>query len=148
MIVLLTACFAQDRSWFLLSLALWGAACAFVATLMPSFLAFSPALAGITAAIIASDELGATGGANGQAFMLAVTRASEICIGVVCARIILAGTDFRHRAAPGCGAIRRPFGRDRRQIRTDVVACRPRTARDAADTARARPARNRTRSGH
>jgi uncharacterized membrane protein YccC len=93
-IVLLTACFPQARIAFLVSLALWGAACAFVATLMRSFLAFSAALAGITAAIIASDELGATGGPNGQVFMLAVSRASEICTGVVCAGIILAGTDF------------------------------------------------------
>jgi hypothetical protein len=51
-------------------------------------------LAGYTAAIIASDQLGATGGPNGQAFMLAVTRSSEICIGIVCAGIVLAGTDF------------------------------------------------------
>ena len=29
-----------------------------------------------------------------QAFMLAVTRASEICIGIVCAGIVLAGTDL------------------------------------------------------
>ena len=41
-----------------------------------------------------SDELGATGGANGDAFMLAVTRASEICIGIVCAGVVLAATDF------------------------------------------------------
>jgi uncharacterized membrane protein YccC len=93
-IVLLTACFPEDRTGFLVSLALWGAACALVATLMPSFLAFSPALAGITSAIIAQDELGAIGGVNGQAFMLAVTRASEICIGVVSTGIVLASTDL------------------------------------------------------
>ncbi len=79
---------------FLVGLALWGAACALVATLLHNFAAYSAALAGYTAAIIASDQLGATGGVNGQAFMLAVNRASEICIGIVCAGIVLAGTDF------------------------------------------------------
>ena len=93
-IVVLTACFPQDRGAFLVSLALWGAACALVATLLRNFAAYSAALAGYTAAIIASDQLGATGGLNGQAFLLAVTRASEICIGIVCAGIVLAGTDF------------------------------------------------------
>jgi uncharacterized membrane protein YccC len=93
-IVVLTACFPQDRAAFLVGLALWGAACALVATLLRNFAAYSAALAGYTAAIIASDQLGATGGVNGQAFMLAVTRTSEICIGIVCAGIVLAATDF------------------------------------------------------
>jgi uncharacterized membrane protein YccC len=93
-IVVLTAGFLQDRGAFLLGLALWCAACALVATLLQNFAAYSAALAGYTAAIIASDQLGATGGVNGQAFMLAVNRASEICIGIVCAGIVLAGTDF------------------------------------------------------
>jgi uncharacterized membrane protein YccC len=93
-IVVLTAAFPQDRGAFLVGLALWGAACALVATLLHNFAAYSAALAGYTAAIIASDQLGATGGVNGQAFMLAVNRASEICIGIVCAGIVLAGTDF------------------------------------------------------
>jgi uncharacterized membrane protein YccC len=93
-VVVLTACFPQDRAPFLVGLALWGAACAFVSTLLKNFAAYSAALAGYTVAIIASDQLGATGGPNGQAFMLAVYRASEICIGIVCAGIVLAGTDF------------------------------------------------------
>jgi uncharacterized membrane protein YccC len=93
-IVVLTACFPQDRAAFLVGLALWGAACALVATLLRNFASYAAALAGYTAAIIASDQLGATGGPSGDAFMLAVTRASEICIGIVCAGIVLAGTDF------------------------------------------------------
>ncbi|SDR59142.1 Uncharacterized membrane protein YccC [Rhizobiales bacterium GAS113] len=93
-IVVLTAWFPQDRAAFLVGLALWGAACALLATLLRNFAAYSAALAGYTAAIIASDQLGATGGPNGQAFMLAVTRASEICIGIVCAGVVLAATDF------------------------------------------------------
>ena len=75
-------------------LALWAAVCAFVATLLRNFAAYAAALAGYTAAIIAADTLGATGGPNTDVFMLAVTRASEICIGIVCAGIVLAGTDL------------------------------------------------------
>ena len=93
-IVVLTACFPQDRAPFLIGLALWGAACALVATLLRNFAAYAAALAGYTAAIIAYDQLGATGGPNGQAFMLAIDRASEICIGIVCAGVVLAGTDL------------------------------------------------------
>src|SRR5262245_2558485 len=93
-IVALTACFPQERAAFLIGLALWGAACAFVATLLRNFAAYAAALAGYTAAIIASDQLGATGGPNGDAFMLAIFRGSEICIGIVCAGIVLTVTDF------------------------------------------------------
>jgi uncharacterized membrane protein YccC len=92
--VVLTACFPQDRAPFLVGLALWGAGCAFISTLLKNFAAYSAALAGYTVAIIASDQLGATGGPNGQAFMFAVYRASEICIGIVSAGVVLAGTDF------------------------------------------------------
>ena len=94
MIVVLNACFPQDRAAFLTLLALGLAICAFAATLMRNFASYSAALAGYTAAIIAADTLGATGGPDGQVFMLAVTRASEICIGIVCAGVVLAGTDF------------------------------------------------------
>jgi uncharacterized membrane protein YccC len=93
-IVVMTACFPQDRGAFFVTLALWGAACAFVATLLRNFSAYAAALAGYTAAIIASDQLGAVGGLNGNAFLLAVYRASEICIGIVCAGIVLSVTDL------------------------------------------------------
>src|SRR5260370_10474366 len=107
-IVVLTARFPQDRAPFLVGLALWGAACALVATLLRNFAAYAAALAGYTVAIIASDQLGATGGPNGQAFMLAVFRASEICVGIICAGIVLAGTDLggaRRRVATLFAAI-------------------------------------------
>src|SRR5271170_3312893 len=107
-IVVMTACFPQNRAAFLVTLALWGAACALVATLLRNFAAYAAALAGYTAAIIASDQLGAVGGLNGQAFMLAVYRASEICIGIVCAGIVLATTDLggaRRRLATLLAAI-------------------------------------------
>jgi uncharacterized membrane protein YccC len=94
-IVVLTAWFPQAHAPFLVALALWDAGCALVATLLHNFASYSAALAGYTAAIIAADELGATGGPNAdEAFLLAVVRASEICIGIVSAGIILAGTDF------------------------------------------------------
>src|SRR5258708_326515 len=93
-IVVLTACFPQDRIGFLGLLALWGGICAFAATVLRNFASYSAALAGYTAAIIAADNLGATGGASPDVFMLAVTRASEICIGIASAGVILAATDF------------------------------------------------------
>lgn len=107
-IVVLTALFPQDRAAFLVGLALWGAACGFVATVLRNFAAYAAALAGYTAAIIAIDELGATGGTNGEAFTFAVSRASEICIGIVCAGVVLAGTDFggaRRRLAAQIAAL-------------------------------------------
>jgi uncharacterized membrane protein YccC len=93
-IIVLTACFPQDRAAFMVGLALWGAVCALFATVLRNFAAYAASLAGFTAAIIASDQLGATGGPNGDAFMLAITRVSEIWIGIVCAGLVLAGTDF------------------------------------------------------
>src|SRR5262249_61075696 len=106
-IVVLTACFPQDRGLFLVALALWGAVCAFFGTLLRNFAAYSAALAGYTAAIIASDQLGATGGPNGEAFMLAITRASEICIGIVSAGVVLGLTHLggaRRRLAQSLAA--------------------------------------------
>ena len=94
MIVVLTACFPQNRIAFLVFLALWGGLCAFAATVLRNFASYSAALAGYTAAIIAADNLGATGGASSDVFLLAITRASEICIGIACAGIVLAGTDL------------------------------------------------------
>lgn len=93
-IVVLTALFPQDRVGFFLGLALWGAACGFVATLLRDFASYGAALAGYTAAIVAGDLLGATGGDHGDVFTLALTRATAICIGIACAAVVLAGTDF------------------------------------------------------
>jgi len=93
-IVTLAAVFPQDRVGFLTGLALWGATCACVATLLRNFASYAAALAGFTAAILASDTLGATGGTDGQIFTYAIARVSEIWIGIACAGIVLAGTDF------------------------------------------------------
>src|SRR6267154_71843 len=92
--VLLAGCFPQDRIVFLGLLAVWCGVCAFAATVLSNFASYSASLAGYTAAIITADNLGATGGASSDVFLLAVTRASEICIGIVCAGVVLAGTDL------------------------------------------------------
>src|SRR5262245_62741345 len=49
LIVVLTACFPQDRAAFLVGLALWGAACTAAATLLHNFASYAAALAGYTA---------------------------------------------------------------------------------------------------
>jgi len=91
-IVVLSAAFPQDRAAFLIGLALLCGGSAFVAAQLGNASALSAALVGATAAIVAGAELGAVGGTNGQAFTLAVTRATEICIGVIAAGIVLTTT--------------------------------------------------------
>src|ERR1700679_1835980 len=92
--IILTAAFPQNRAGFLLGLALWGGICALGATLLRNFASYGASLAGYTAAIIIGSELGAVGGINGDAFNLAVTRGTEIGIGIVCACMMLAVTDL------------------------------------------------------
>ncbi len=93
--VLLVACFPQDRIWLLGGWAAWSAACAFAATVLRNFASYAAALAGITSAIITADLLGPVGGVDANAaFLLAVTRASETGIGIVCAGVVLAATDL------------------------------------------------------
>jgi uncharacterized membrane protein YccC len=145
-IVVLTACLPQDRTAFLVGLALWGGACALVATLLRNFAAYAAALAGFTAAIIGSDTLGATGGPDGQVFMLAITRASEICIGIVCAGIVLAGTDFGsapHRLAALVATLSAEITRG---FAGTLALAGP--AGDAAGSTRARRAGHGARSDH
>jgi uncharacterized membrane protein YccC len=93
-IVVLTACFPQDRVGYLGLLALFCGLCALAATVLRNFASYAAALAGTTAAIIATANLGATGGASPDVFLVAINRASEICIGIVCAGVVLAGTDL------------------------------------------------------
>ena len=64
-IVVLTACLPQQRTAFLLILALWVGACALMATLLHNCSSYAAALAGVTAMVIAGDQLGSVGGANG-----------------------------------------------------------------------------------
>jgi uncharacterized membrane protein YccC len=74
--------------------ALVAAGSPFVAALLRNFASFGAALTGITVVLIAGDSLGATGGLNGEVFTLAVARATEICLGIVCSGAILAVTDL------------------------------------------------------
>ena len=103
MIVVLTALFAQDRVAFLGLLAAWCALAAAGATILRNYASYSAALAGYTAALVAASMLGATGGVGPDVFLLAVDRATEISIGIICAVIVFAGTDQkaarRHLAA-------------------------------------------------
>jgi uncharacterized membrane protein YccC len=95
-IVILAAFFRQDPVAFLVGLALWCAASAFVATLLRNFAAYAAALSGYTAAILAIDVLGPVGSTNGIVVIFAINRAVEICIGIVCAGVVLALTDLGH----------------------------------------------------
>ncbi len=95
-IVVLAALVRQDRLAFLVGLTLWCAASAFMATILRNFAAYAAALSGYTAAIIAIDVLGPVGSTNGVVFMFAIDRAIEICIGIVCAGVVLALTDLGH----------------------------------------------------
>ncbi len=93
-IVLITIIFPQDRVGFLSSLILWVAACGVLATLLHNFLSYMGALAGFTAAIIAADILGATGGAHNTVLQMGISRTTEILLGIVCGSGVLAATDF------------------------------------------------------
>ena len=95
-IVILAALFRQDRIGFLVGLALWCAVSAFVATLLRNFAAYAAALSGYTAAILASDVLGPVGTTSGDVTFLAINRAIEICMGILCAGVVLALTDLGH----------------------------------------------------
>jgi uncharacterized membrane protein YccC len=95
-IVVIATYSRQDRVGFLLSLALWCAGCAFVATLLRNFAAYAAALAGFTAAILAIDVLGPVGATQGIVLMFAIHRSVEICIGIVSTGVVLTLTDFGH----------------------------------------------------
>jgi uncharacterized membrane protein YccC len=95
MCIVLVACFPQQRVLFFVGLALWSAVCAFVATLLRNFASYAAALSGYTVAIVGGGLLGATGGVDANAaFLFAVARATEIWLGIVCAGVVLAGTDL------------------------------------------------------
>ena len=106
MSVVLTAIFPQDRVGFLIGMALWAAACSFANTLTRNFAAYGIALAGYTLAIIAGDSISEPG----QVFHLAVTRASEIIIGIACAMAVTGLSDLgqsRGRLAAAVDALGR-----------------------------------------
>ena len=93
-ILILTACFPQQRAGFLGVLAFWVGASALMASLLRNFMSYAAALSGYTAVIIAAVLLGAVGGVTDHVFFYVYTRTSEICIGIVCAGVVLAATDM------------------------------------------------------
>jgi uncharacterized membrane protein YccC len=91
-IVILVAVFPQNHLALLVSLALWGAACGWFATILPNFGGYAAALAGYTTAIVFTGLV-----SNPQnVFMLAVWRVTEIGIGILCAALVHSLTDFGH----------------------------------------------------
>ncbi len=101
MAVVLSGLFPQDRVGFLFGMALWAALCSFGGTLARNFAAYAFALSGYTLAIIAGDSIADPG----QVFDLAVTRASEILIGIVCGTAVLSLSDLGHSRADLARAI-------------------------------------------
>src|ERR1700677_762208 len=96
-IVIIAALFRQSREGFLVGLAVWCAVSAFVATLLRNFAAYAAALAGYTAAILASDVLGPIGATNsGDVTIMAIDRGLEVGIGIASAGVVLALTDLGH----------------------------------------------------
>ena len=87
-IVLLSACFPQDRIGFSMRLAGWCAICGFVGHRLTLFAAYGAQLAGITAAIVAGDIINQPD----IVFDTVLARVSEIEIGIAAATFVLATT--------------------------------------------------------
>jgi len=108
-IVFMMAAFPQNRIGFIVLLALWCGICGFAATLLQNFASYGAALAGYTAVIIASSAIADPA----NTFMLAVARASEISLGIVCAGVVLVLSgrgDARARAATTIAKIAQETG--------------------------------------
>jgi uncharacterized membrane protein YccC len=88
--LVLTAVFPQDRVGFLFGMLVWASACSFVSTLLRNFVAYGAMLAGYTLIIIASTSIPDPD----QTFHIAINRASEISIGIVCGTLVIALTDL------------------------------------------------------
>jgi uncharacterized membrane protein YccC len=93
--VILTAVFPQDRTGFLFVMVVWASACSLVSTLLRNFAAYAAMLAGYTLIIIAGYSISAPD----QVFEISVSRASEICVGIVSGTLIIGLTDLGD--APG-----------------------------------------------
>ena len=134
--VVLSGIFPQDRIGFLVGMALWMAACSFGNTLTRNFSAYAFALSGYTLAIIAGDSISDPN----QAFILAVTRASEIIIGIACAMAVTSLSELgqsRTRLAAAVDAIGREILSHFRDLLTDPA----RHVRDGPEVRRALIAR-------
>ena len=88
--IVLTGAFPQDRAGFLFAMLLWASACSLVATALRNFGSYAAVLAGFTPVIIAGTSIPAPD----HVFDIAVGRASEICVGIVCGTLVIALTDL------------------------------------------------------
>jgi uncharacterized membrane protein YccC len=88
--VTLTAVFPQDRCAFLFTMVAWASLCTFLSTLLRNFAAYAAVLAGYTLIIVVSTSIATPD----QVFEIAIRRASEICVGIVCATLVVALTDL------------------------------------------------------
>ncbi|WP_426434529.1 FUSC family protein [Bradyrhizobium genosp. P] len=114
-ILLLTSAFPQNRLGLLVGLALWIGVCGFFATILRHFASYGAALAGFTAAVIFADVIDAPG----ETFIVAATRMSEICIGVVAVAVVVMLTSV---------------GDGRRQLAENLARVAQQTAAGLADT--------------
>jgi uncharacterized membrane protein YccC len=88
--LILTAMLPQDRSAFLFAMLLWASSCCFVSTLLRNFGAYAALLAGYTLIIVARTSIVAPD----QIFDIAIGRATEICVGIVCGTLVVGLTDL------------------------------------------------------
>jgi uncharacterized membrane protein YccC len=128
-IVILMSLFPQSRVGLLAGLTLWCAACGFLATILHNFASYAAALAGYTAAIVFADAVGNPG----NTFHIAVTRATEICIGILAAGMIVTVTDFGHA--------RRRLAQALGDTARDLAAGLSGTLREGLDSLQARTGR-------
>ncbi len=132
MSVVLTGIFPQNRVGFLVGMALWAAACSFANTLTRNFAAYGIALAGYTLAIIAGDSIPAPD----DVFHLAVTRASEIIIGIACAMAVTGLSDLG-RSRANLAAAMDGLGREIHRRFADLMAFPDAQVHDGPDARRA-----------
>lgn len=84
-IIGLLAAFAQQRDALIFFLAVWCGICGFATVTLRNYGSYAAALSGITATIIFADSLSNPA----DAFLLAVTRVGEICIGIASACVVM-----------------------------------------------------------
>lgn len=128
-IVALTAVFPQSRVGFLTGLAVWSAICAFLATILRNFVSYGAGLAGFTAVIIFAGVVDNPG----DTFRIAVTRASEISIGILSAGLVLMVADL--------GGARRQLVQSLAEVAHQIAAEFSNTLAQGMDTPETRRAR-------
>ncbi|MCI0467838.1 MAG: FUSC family protein [Beijerinckiaceae bacterium] len=88
--VILVIAFPQSRAGFFIGLAFWEALCAYAATAMRNFGAYGAFIGGLTAAVVALDSIATPD----HVLSIAISRASEIILGIVSVTLVFSLTDF------------------------------------------------------